>query len=91
VPAVLGPGARRQPELVARRPFRDYLHWLRGQDQRDAERYWRRLLDGFDTPTPLPYDRAPAEAHRTESADSVRVELSEAESGRLHAVAKQNG
>ena len=27
---------------------------------REAEAYWRRVLAGFDAPTPLPYDRPPA-------------------------------
>ncbi|NJC74321.1 non-ribosomal peptide synthetase, partial [Planosporangium thailandense] len=66
----------RQPALVARRPFREYLQWLRGQDLRRAEEYWRDVLAGFADPTPLPYDRLPVEAHRTESVEAVRVALS---------------
>ncbi|MCA1681978.1 MAG: amino acid adenylation domain-containing protein [Actinobacteria bacterium] len=81
----------RAPELVARRPFRDYLHWLRAQDQRQAEEYWRGVLADVDSPTPLPYDRAPVEAHRTESSESVPIELSVEESSRLHGVAKRKG
>ncbi|MGH3780153.1 MAG: condensation domain-containing protein, partial [Pseudonocardiaceae bacterium] len=41
----------RQAQLVARRPFRDYLHWLHAQDQQHAEQYWRRLLSGVKSPT----------------------------------------
>ncbi len=41
-------------ELPAARPFRDYVNWLQGQDQNDAEAFWRRTLSGFETPTPLP-------------------------------------
>ncbi len=81
----------RQPELAARRPFRDYLRWLAEQDQREAEEYWRRVLGDLESPTPLPYDRQVTEAHRTESSESVRVELRAEESNRLHRVAKQNG
>ena len=29
------------------------------------------MLSGFESPTPLPYDRQPLEAHRTESAETV--------------------
>ncbi len=61
--------------LVARRPFRDYLDWLARQDPAHAETYWRRALAGFDTPTPLPYDRPPAEAHRGRSSATVQVTL----------------
>jgi amino acid adenylation domain-containing protein/non-ribosomal peptide synthase protein (TIGR01720 family) len=83
--------AGRWPELVARRPFRDYLQWLRGQDEPAAQRYWQQVLVGFDSPTPLPYDRQPVEAHRTESSQLVRVELSREDSDRLHQVARRNG
>ncbi|MFD1047160.1 condensation domain-containing protein, partial [Kibdelosporangium lantanae] len=51
---------------VARRPFRDYLEWLGRQDEAEAERHWRSVLDGFEAPTPLPYSRTP-HAHRAES------------------------
>ncbi|NJC68037.1 non-ribosomal peptide synthase/polyketide synthase, partial [Planosporangium flavigriseum] len=81
----------RRPALVARRPFREYLQWLRRQDSGEAEAYWRRLLAGFDEPTPLPYDRQPLEAHRTESGDLVRTALTVAESARLREVAQRHG
>jgi amino acid adenylation domain-containing protein/non-ribosomal peptide synthase protein (TIGR01720 family) len=77
--------------LPARRPFRDYLQWLRGQDDRLAEEHWRRVLSGFDSPTRLPYDRPPVEAHRAESAELVRFELPAEESSRLRLAAKRNG
>ena len=47
--------ARCEPELPARRPYRDYLRWLR--QSRDSEPYWRRVLGGVRSPTPLPFDR----------------------------------
>ncbi|HEU5155525.1 MAG TPA: amino acid adenylation domain-containing protein, partial [Streptosporangiaceae bacterium] len=81
----------REPREVARRPFRDYLEWLSGQDRRLAEDYWRRELAGFDAPTALPYDRRPQQAHRAESADSVRWAFSVAESARLRSVVQGNG
>src|SRR5206468_8951010 len=49
----------RRPELPARRPFRDYLAWLRAQDQHEAERHWRQGLGGFGSPPPLADDRQP--------------------------------
>ncbi|MGP4045430.1 amino acid adenylation domain-containing protein [Streptomyces sp. 2A115] len=48
------------PVPLVCRPFRDYVEWLHGQDGtagEAAEAYWRKALAGFDTPTPLPYDR----------------------------------
>ncbi|HZR48407.1 MAG TPA: condensation domain-containing protein, partial [Streptosporangiaceae bacterium] len=81
----------REPSLPDRRPFRDYLHWLQTQDTRQAERHWRQVLAGFDTPTPLPYDRAPAHAHRTESSRRVPLTLPAGISERLHTTARRNG
>ncbi|NJC74304.1 amino acid adenylation domain-containing protein, partial [Planosporangium thailandense] len=69
----------RRPALVARRPFRDYLQWLRRQDADAARRYWRQALAGFESPTPLPYDRQPVLAHSAESVESVHIELPQAQ------------
>jgi amino acid adenylation domain-containing protein/non-ribosomal peptide synthase protein (TIGR01720 family) len=81
----------RPPSLPARRPFREYLDWLRRQDQHEAEAYWRGLLAGFEHATPLPYDRQPAEAHRSKSAAAAGIELSAAESARLQDLAREHG
>ncbi|MGH3854188.1 MAG: amino acid adenylation domain-containing protein, partial [Pseudonocardiaceae bacterium] len=81
----------RAPELVTRRPFRDYLQWLREQDQAQAERHWRAVLSGFDSRTPLPYDRQPRQAHRSESSESVDIQLDAQDTTRLHQVAQRNG
>ena len=35
------------PVLEARRPFRDYVAWLRQQDLGAAEAYWRQAFSGF--------------------------------------------
>jgi amino acid adenylation domain-containing protein/non-ribosomal peptide synthase protein (TIGR01720 family) len=81
----------RQPELVARRPFRDYLRWLHERNQPEAEAHWRRVLSSWSEPTPLPYDRQPVEAHRAESAETVRVALPAERFSRLRGVAQRNG
>ncbi|MGH3815616.1 MAG: amino acid adenylation domain-containing protein, partial [Pseudonocardiaceae bacterium] len=81
----------RPARLVARRPFREYLQWLSGQDEREGEGYWRRVLAGFDSPTPLPFDRPAVEVHRAESSESVRMELTVDQSARLHGVARRSG
>src|SRR6185437_8267264 len=81
----------RLPELVARRPFRDYLHWLAEQDQSQAEQHWRAVLSGFDSRTPLPYDRQPHQVHRTESSESIDIELDALDTVRVQQMAKRNG
>ncbi len=50
--------SQQQPiNLVPARPYRDYIAWLQKQDLTKAEAYWRAKLAGFETPTPLPFDR----------------------------------
>ncbi|MGH8964692.1 MAG: condensation domain-containing protein, partial [Actinomycetes bacterium] len=78
----------RQPDLVPRRPFRDYLQWLRDVDRREPEQYWRRVLAGLSEPTALPYDRPPVQVHRAESSATVRVALDHEQSSRLSGAAR---
>ncbi|HYG65159.1 MAG TPA: condensation domain-containing protein, partial [Thermoanaerobaculia bacterium] len=40
--------------LPPSRPYVDYIAWLETQDLAEAEAFWRQMLDGFTTPTPLP-------------------------------------
>ncbi|MFD9741433.1 amino acid adenylation domain-containing protein [Umezawaea sp. NPDC059074] len=73
---------------AARRPFRDYVAWLAERDRAEAEAHWRGVLAGFTEPTPLPFDREPLRAHRSQTARDVRGSLPEALATRLYAVAK---
>src|SRR6185369_6918177 len=45
--------------LPPARPYRDYIQWLAEQDHSKAEGYWRRKLQGFLSPTPLPWGGSP--------------------------------
>ncbi|AYN38048.1 amino acid adenylation domain-containing protein [Streptomyces dangxiongensis] len=74
-----------------RRPFADFLHWLREQDETAAGRHWADALAGFTARTPLPYDRTPAEAHRARSAAAVHHELDAGVSQRLRETAARAG
>ncbi|MGH3777952.1 MAG: amino acid adenylation domain-containing protein [Pseudonocardiaceae bacterium] len=78
------------PDLPHRRPFRDYLQWLQGQDDRCAEEHWRGVLSGLSAPTGLPYDRVPAAAHTSRSSDRVSLEWGVAESSRLYEFARRH-
>ncbi|HEY4592040.1 MAG TPA: condensation domain-containing protein, partial [Thermoanaerobaculia bacterium] len=42
--------------LPPARPYRDYVAWLRGRDEAEALGRWRRRLEGFTAPTPVPFD-----------------------------------
>ncbi|GLW14755.1 non-ribosomal peptide synthetase [Streptomyces sp. NBRC 13847] len=83
--------AGRRPELPTRAPFGSYLGWLAEQDTTQAERHWRTALAGFTSPTELPRDRVPLEAHRTASSGSVGITLGAEESARLRETAQQAG
>jgi amino acid adenylation domain-containing protein/non-ribosomal peptide synthase protein (TIGR01720 family) len=46
--------SRGEPVSLKReRGYRDYIAWIRKQDLREAESFWRRLLEGFKSPAPL--------------------------------------
>ncbi|MFE4975819.1 amino acid adenylation domain-containing protein [Kitasatospora sp. NPDC056651] len=74
---------------VRRRPFRDHVAWLRGLEPGAGEEYWRGVLAGWESPTPLPYDRPPAAGRRGASSAEVALGLSAELSERLNAVARE--
>ncbi|HEU0053107.1 MAG TPA: amino acid adenylation domain-containing protein, partial [Longimicrobium sp.] len=53
-----------EPDLPPRRPFREYIAWLKKRDPAASETFWRMRLAGFREPTPLPLDAAPGRAGR---------------------------
>ncbi|HEY0735442.1 MAG TPA: amino acid adenylation domain-containing protein [Herpetosiphonaceae bacterium] len=75
-----------QPRLKRRRPFRDYISWLRQQDLPRAEQYWRQTLQGFTAPTPLQVDR-PTE--QPEGYDQQTLHLSPATTQALQQISRQ--
>ncbi|MFE2696739.1 non-ribosomal peptide synthase/polyketide synthase [Streptomyces mirabilis] len=86
-------GGREAPAPV-RRPFSDFLHWLRDQHasaEDTAEAYWADTLAGFPARTPLPYDRTPAGAHRARAAATARRQMDERVSARLRETAARAG
>jgi len=75
--------------LPARRPYRDYVAWLRQQDPAALEPYWRRVLAGFRLPTPLVVD-TPAAAAADPGYELRLARLPEAASARLKAFAQRH-
>lgn len=47
----------RDLHLESSRPYRDYIAWLQQQDLAAAETFWRKVLAGVRTPTPLGVDK----------------------------------
>ncbi len=72
-------------QLTKRRPFRDYIAWLRRQDMTEAEAYWRRTLAGFTTPTPLVVDRPASPAGTDPGRESRSLRIPEAETAEIKA------
>ncbi|WP_438016720.1 amino acid adenylation domain-containing protein [Sorangium sp. So ce315] len=84
--------AGRPVALPARRPYREYIAWLRGRDAGAEEPFWRGALAGFSAATPLPLERAPREAS-TEGAGghgARMIALSGSATARLQRFAQQH-
>ena len=82
----------RDLRLPLRRPYRDYIAWLKRQDMRAAETFWRQKLAGFSTPTPLAMgrqDKASAEPSRQHATREIW--LSGESSARLLEWARKQG
>jgi len=85
---------RRNRDLVLARPrpYRDYIAWLKQQDMTGAERFWRQLLKGFYSPTPLPMQFVSATAPAQEASDcEVRSNLPPALTRDLQLMAREHG
>jgi len=74
--------------LPPRRPYRDYVRWLAGQDRAAADAYWRDTLAGFAAPTPLPRARGPVPAAGSRSSRTFDFGLSAEGSAALTAFAR---
>ena len=68
------------------RPYRDYLAWLKTQDQQAAQTAWARALEGITEPTLLA--RTNHGGRRTDARD-VRAQLSERRTAALTALARR--
>ena len=78
-------------ELATPRPYRDYIRWLQRQDMTQAERFWRRALEGFHSPTPLGMDRTSALPVKDEQGyDEQHMMLSSETTAALQALARKH-
>ena len=78
------------PSLLPVRPFPEHVEWLRQQDPAAAEQYWRGVLAGFETPTPLPVVATPRPPATPEPGEQVVVIPEDVTAG-LKAFAAENG
>jgi len=77
-----------QASLKPERSYRDYLTWIKKQDLRAAESFWRQLLAGFKSPTPLPNHRIPAPGD-SQYAEQ-QIQLPESATARLQRFAQRH-
>ncbi|WJQ84451.1 linear gramicidin non-ribosomal peptide synthetase LgrC [Brevibacillus brevis] len=48
------------------KPFKDYISWLRRQDNKESEKFWREFLASVESPTPLPFESYPLQGSEEE-------------------------
>jgi amino acid adenylation domain-containing protein len=71
-------------------PFRNYLTWFQQQNPAQAETFWRQLLQGFRTPTPITHLLAGSVENPHEQYQDEQIILSEALTHALQNLAKQH-
>jgi hypothetical protein len=73
-------------------PYRDYIAWLQQQDLASAEEYWREVLKGFTTATPLIPNNVPALTRNLQKRAyyACNIRLSTDETVRLRDAARKH-
>ncbi|MDF5721979.1 MAG: condensation domain-containing protein [Rhizonema sp. PD37] len=72
------------------RPYRDYIAWLKQQNLSEAEAFWRQVLQGFRSPTPVPGDGRTHDLHNQDASFAQEyIHLSSATTEGLKSLAKQ--
>jgi amino acid adenylation domain-containing protein/non-ribosomal peptide synthase protein (TIGR01720 family) len=78
-------------EMKPARRFRDHIAWLKRQDLSRAEIFWRQLLKGFASPTPLIFCRTDStEKGSAEGYSEQQIQLKESLTAKLQALARPN-
>ncbi|HFB68489.1 MAG TPA: non-ribosomal peptide synthetase, partial [Calditrichae bacterium] len=78
------------PQLPPVRPYKQYIQWLKRQDEKAAEQFWKELLRGFTAPTPLNIDTIPGDEKGRRDYDRVAVSLSAGLSSAVEQLAREN-
>jgi Condensation domain len=76
-----------EPDLPPRRPYQDYIEWMKHRDQHRAEIYWSEYLQGFRSPVELNLG-GPRET--ASDYGSVETTLDEASAAALTAMARRH-
>ncbi|MCM3338072.1 non-ribosomal peptide synthase/polyketide synthase [Paenibacillus sp. MER TA 81-3] len=76
-----------QPAPV--RPYHEYIGWLKQQSDEQAESYWRSVMAGFETPTPLGLPE-PAYMDDPTGMDTKKTKLSQAATASIQSMARSS-
>ena len=83
--------AGRELLLEVRRPYGDYIAWLRQQALSQAEAFWRQTLEGFTTPIMVDFGWGHDSSFGKEEAYAEQqMQLSAAATGALQVLAQQH-
>ncbi len=77
------------PQLPSVRPYRDYIAYLKKQDIRHAEQFWKEFLQGFESPNSLRIDHLPGRKDPEQDYLKIHRPLSETLSQRLNQLARE--
>jgi amino acid adenylation domain-containing protein len=81
-----------EPPLPRRRPFRDYVEWLRARDTGADEAYWGARLRGVDAPAPIPPARhSPRDPAAEPRYGTRELQLDPAADAALRAFKRERG
>ncbi|MFV2067818.1 MAG: amino acid adenylation domain-containing protein [Pirellulales bacterium] len=80
----------RKIALNRTQPFREYVAWLRSQDNASAKAFWRKRLSGFTTPTALGVDRTASATVSTAGMDQRVARFSTSVTRSLESLARNN-
>jgi len=75
------------PVALNRPAYKDYIAWIAKQDKDKAKGFWNEYLEGFNTPTPLPWDHK-AKGDKL-SVSEQRLQLTESITQRLESFARE--
>jgi amino acid adenylation domain-containing protein len=81
----------REQDLPLAQPpaYGSYINWLQQQNWSEAKNYWRQLLQGFKTPTPLPATR-PSQRLSEQGQGEEQIQLSATTTAAMRSLAQQH-
>ncbi len=80
------------PDTTTATPFREYIAWLKQQDEEAAQAFWSTYLHGVSVPTCLPATAGSSPAHTVRQTHGRHdVHLTQATSTALTSLARRSG